>query len=253
MQAIGLILAEIGWAIAGLGVGGYTAVAIGAAVVVGGSIAAAKAMGLFEIEMPQMDSDASRQTTVKTTVAAQKIIYGEALVSGPISYIALAGSSNADLYQTIVLAGHKVNAITDVHFDDEIIQSSWIAAGLNNGSNTAGNVTAGTFGPIDSNTICVINKHLGAASQAADPMLEDKFDLYTSAHRGEGIAYLAMKWTLDEDSAEVWEKYSPGNVKALVQGKQVYDPRLEVTAGGTAGGTAVTAPPRRISWTLRMN
>ena len=241
MHAIGLILAEIGWAIAGLGVGGYTAVAIGAAVVVGGSIAAAKAMGLFEIEMPQMDSDASRQTTVKTTVAPQKIIYGEALVSGPISYIALAGSSNADLYQTIVLAGHEVNAITDIHFDDEIIQSSWIAAGLNNGSNTAGNVTAGTFGPIDSNTICVINKHLGAASQAADPMLEDKFDLYTTAHRGEGIAYLAMKWTLNEDSATVWEKYSPGNVKALVQGKKIYDPRLEVTAGGTAGASPTNA------------
>jgi len=241
MQAIGLILAEIGWAIAGLGVGGYTAVAIGAAVVVGGSIAAAKAMGLFEIEMPQMDSDASRQTTVKTTVAPQKIIYGEALVSGPISYIALSGASNADLYQTIVLAGHEVNAITDIHFDDEVITNAQIAAGLNNGSNTAGNVTAGTFGPIDSNTICVINKHLGAASQASDPMLTNKFALYTSAHRGEGVAYLAMRWTLDEDSAEVWEKYSPGNVKALVQGKQVYDPRLEVTAGGTAGASPTNA------------
>jgi hypothetical protein len=241
MQAIALILAEIGWAIAGLGVGGYTAVAIGAAVVVGGSIAAAKAMGLFEIEMPQMDSDASRQTTVKTTVAPQKIIYGEALVSGPISYIALSGASNADLYQTIVLAGHEVNAITDIHFDDEVITNAQIAAGLNNGSNTAGDVTGGTFGPIDSNTICVINKHLGAASQASDPMLTNKFALYTSDHRGEGIAYLAMKWTLNEDSAEVWEKYSPGNVKALVQGKKIYDPRLEVTAGGTAGASPTNA------------
>ena len=241
MQAIGLILAEIGWAIAGLGVGGYTAVAIGAAVVVGGSIAAAKAMGLFEIEMPQMDSDASRQTTVKTTVAPQKIIYGEALVSGPISYIALSGTNNADLYQTIVLAGHEVNAITDIHFDDEVITNAQIAAGLNTGSNTAGNVTGGTFGPIDSNTICIINKHLGTASEASDPMLTNKFALYTSAHRGEGIAYLAMKWTLDEDSAEVWEKYSPGNVKALVQGKKIYDPRLEVTAGGTAGASPTNA------------
>jgi hypothetical protein len=242
MQAIGLILAEIGWAIAGLGVGGYTAVAIGAAVVVGGSIAAAKAMGLFEIEMPQMDSDASRQTTVKTTVAPQKIIYGEALVSGPISYIALSGASNADLYQTIVLAGHEVNAITDIHFDDEIITNAQIAAGLNNGSNTAGDVTGGTFGPIDSNTICIINKHLGAPSQASDPMLTNKFALYTSNHRGEGIAYLAMKWTLNEDSAEVWEKYSPGNVKALVQGKKVYDPRLEVTANNNDPATAGDSP-----------
>jgi hypothetical protein len=237
-------LATVGYtaaALVGASVAYGTALYIGAAVIVGGSVVAKKAMALFEMEMPQVDSDVSRQSTAKTTVAPQKIIYGEALVSGPISYIALSGAFNADLYQTIVLAGHEVNAITDIHFDDEIIQSSWIAAGLNNGSNTAGNVTAGTFGPIDSNTICVINKHLGAASQAADPMLEDKFDLYTTAHRGEGIAYLAMKWTLNEDSASVWEKYSPGNVKALVQGKKIYDPRLEVTAGGTAGASPTNA------------
>ena len=237
-------LATVGYTAAAL-VGGSiaysTALYIGAAVIVGGSVVAKKAMSLFEMEMPQVDSDVSRQSTAKTTVAPQKIIYGEALVSGPISYIALSGASNADLYQTIVLAGHEVNAITDIHFDDEIITNAQIAAGLNNGSNTAGNVTGGTFGPIDSNTICVINKHLGAASQASDPMLTNKFALYTSDHRGEGIAYLAMKWTLDEDSAEVWEKYSPGNVKALVQGKQVYDPRLEVTAGGTAGASPTTA------------
>jgi len=237
-------LATVGYTAAAL-VGGSiaysTALYIGAAVIVGGSVVAKKAMSLFEMEMPQVDSDVSRQSTAKTTVAPQKIIYGEALVSGPISYIALAGANNADLYQTIVLAGHEVNAITDIHFDDEIITNAQIAAGLNNGSNTAGDVTGGTFGPIDSNTICVINKHLGAASQASDPMLTNKFALYTSDHRGEGIAYLAMKWTLDEDSAEVWEKYSPGNVKALVQGKQVYDPRLEVTAGGTAGASPTNA------------
>ena len=231
-------LATVGYTAAAL-VGGSiaysTALYIGAAVIVGGAVVAKKAMSLFEMEMPQVDSDVSRQSTTKTTVAPQKIIYGEALVSGPISYIALSGAFNADLYQTIVLAGHEVNAITDIHFDDEVITNAQIAAGLNNGSNTAGNVTGGTFGPIDSNTICVINKHLGAASQASDPMLTNKFALYTSDHRGEGIAYLAMKWTLDEDSASVWEKYSPGNVKALVQGKKIYDPRLEVAAGGTAG------------------
>ena len=36
-----------------------------------------------------------------------------------------------------------------------------------------------------------------------------------------------MKWVLNEDSAETWEKFSPSNVKALVQGKSIYDPRLE--------------------------
>ena len=86
--------------------GAGAAVAIGAAVVVGGTLIAKQAMSLFEIEIPTVDTDASRQRTVKSTTEPQKIIYGEALVSGPISFIGLSGTDNSDLYQTIVLAGH---------------------------------------------------------------------------------------------------------------------------------------------------
>ena len=91
----------------------------------------------------------------------------------------------------------------------------------------------GTFGP-KNGTICVINKHKGEASQTADRyyccQTGPQANRYTSAHRGDGIAYLAMKWVLNEDSAETWDKFSPSNVKALVKGKPVYDPRLETGA-----------------------
>ena len=42
-----------------------------------------------------------------------------------------------------------------------------------------------------------------------------------------------MKWTLNEDTSESWEKYAPQNVKALVQGKAVYDPRTLTTVYST--------------------
>ena len=216
---------------------GALAAAIGAAVVVGGAMVAKRVMSLFEVEMPTVDTDASRQRTVKSTTEPQKIIYGEALVSGPISFIGLSGTDNSDLYQTIVLAGHELNDITDIHMDDVVITDSQI----NGGSDAGGNVTAGTFGPKNSNTICVINKHLGEASQTADVLLTGPFANYTSAHRGDGIAYLAMKWVLNEDSAETWEKFSPSNVKALVQGKSIYDPRLEFAAVGTRGQDTTNA------------
>jgi predicted phage tail protein len=35
---------------------------------------------------------------------------------------------------------------------------------------------------------------------------------------------------LNEDSAETWDKFAPSNVKALVKGKPVYDPRLDTGA-----------------------
>jgi hypothetical protein len=176
--------------------------------------------------LPTVDTDASRQRTVKSTTEPQKIIYGEALVSGPISFIGLSGTDNSDLYQTIVLAGHELNDITDIHMDDVVITDSQI----NGGSTAGGNVTAGTFGPKNSSTICVIKKHLGEASQTADVLLTGPFANYTADHRGDGIAYLAMKWVLNEDSAETWEKFAPSNVKALVKGKAVYDPRLDTGA-----------------------
>ena len=219
--AVGAIGTAMGF---GIGVG---ALAAGAAVVIGGVMVAKRVMSLFEIEIPTVDTDASRQRTVKSTTEPQKIIYGEALVSGPISFIGLSGTDNSDLYQTIVLAGHEVTEITDIHMDDIVISN----ADINGGSAAGGAVGSGSveFGP-KNGTICVIKKHLGEASQTADVLLTGPFTNYTSAHRGDGIAYLAMKWVLNKDSAETWEKFSPSNVKALVKGKPVYDPRLDTGA-----------------------
>ena len=225
--AVGAIGTAMGF---GIGVG---ALAAGAAVVIGGVMVAKRVMSLFEVEMPTVDTDASRQTTVKSTTEPQKIIYGEALVSGPISFIGLSGTDNSDLYQTIVLAGHEVTEITDIHMDDVVISN----ADINGGAAAGGAVGSGSveFGP-KNGTICVINKYKGETSQTADPLFTAAFSTgpasnrYTSAHRGDGIAYLAMKWVLNEDSAETWDKFSPSNVKALVKGKPVYDPRLDTGA-----------------------
>ena len=204
--------------------------------IIGGAFVASATIAIWaysNIKMPKMDTDASRQSTVKSTTESRKIIYGEALVSGPLSFVSVAGSNNKDLYQAIALAGHEVESITDIYFDNEKILSSQIASGLNTGqdSSTLGRVTAGTFGPKNSKPICVINKHLGTATQAADPMLLFKFGNYTAAHQGKGVAYIATKFTFDEDSSETWDKYSPQNIKALVKGKKVYDPRLDTSAG----------------------
>ncbi|MGB2264834.1 MAG: phage tail protein, partial [Glaciecola sp.] len=169
---------------------------------------------------------------VKSTTEPYKIIYGETLVSGPISFIGMKGTNNEDLYHVIALAGHEVTDITDIYFDNELISDS----AINSGSSAGGNVTSGIFGPRNSTTICIINKHLGTATQAADSMMVNAFTDYTSAHQGKGIAYIAMKWKLNEDSAEVWEKYAPSDIKAIVKGKPVYDPRLDT--GGVGNNPA---------------
>jgi len=216
-------------ALVGASVGFGTALAIGGALIIGGAIAAKKVMSLFEVEMPKIDTDRSRQATVKSTTEPYKIIYGQTLVSGPIAFVGTANTDNKDLYYAIALAGHEVNAITDMHFDDVVIPNSEIGSGATAGGNVSG---SGIFGPKNSKTIVKINKYLGTSTQTADSDLTAAFTGWTSAHTGKGIAYIVTKWTLDEDSQETWDKYTPQNIKALVQGLAVYDPRLDVGGYG---------------------
>ena len=239
LQGVGIAVASaVGGLAAGASLGIGAAVALGGAVVAGAALVASKAVNsLFAVDMPQVDSDASRQRTVKSTTEPFKTIYGETLVSGPITYIGMSGTDNADLYHVIALAGHEVTDIKDVYFDNKLITD----AQINSGNAAGGDVIAGDFGPKGGSTICVINKHLGTATQAADSMMVSTFSDYTSAHQGKNVAYIAMKWTLNQDSAQTWEQFAPSDIKAIVQGRKVYDPRLDVAAGNAAGANPTDA------------
>lgn len=218
---------------------GASGSALAAAAVVAGSVVVARAaMNLFEVEMPKIDTDRSRQATVRSTTEPYKIIYGQTLVSGPVAFVGTAGDDNKDLYYAVALAGHEVNDITDMHFDDVVIPDAEIGGGSSSGGNVTG---SGIFGPKNSKTIVKINKHLGTDTQAADSDLVAAFTAWTSDHQGKGIAYVVTKWTLDEDSQETWDKYTPNNIKALVQGKKIYDPRLEYAAVSTYGQATTNA------------
>lgn len=218
---IGSNLVAIGSALGAGAASAGVAMAVGAAAVVAGAVAAQKLISeLYSV--PNIDSDRSRQATVRGTVEPQKLIYGEALVSGPISFVGVSGTDNRDLYHSIVLAGHPSDSISDIYFDDERIQSAHI--------NASGNVTTGTFGPKDGTTICVIRKLTGSQT-TADSVLDGAFaTINSSEHIGTNLTYIVTKFTLTEDSQETWDKFMPNDIKALVKGKKVYDPRQDSTS-----------------------
>ena len=218
-----------------LGVG--ASAAIGAAVIAGSAYAATRLL-TPDMRMPVADTSASRQSTVRGTVEPQKIIYGEALVSGPVTFVAVAGTDNNDIYHQIALAGHECESISDIYFDNDQVAAS----AINGGNAAGGNVTTGTFGPLNGTTICKINKHLGTATQAADADLVAAFTNYTSAHQGKGIANIVTKWTLTDESQQVWDKKKPSDIKALVKGKKdIYDPRLDTSVGANPGNSSYQA------------
>jgi hypothetical protein len=227
MPQVVVAVAAIGFTVAsavGVSIGFFTALAIGGAAIIAAGMAANKLISNL-YEMPQMDNDASRQRTVKSTVEPMKIIYGESLVSGALSFIGVAGEKNKDLYHSVVLAGHEVEAITDIHFDNEVIAES----SINGGAAGGGNVTSGTFGLKNNQVICKINKHLGDAGQTVDADLNSAFGSIDGNHKGTGLAYIVTKWTLIKASQETWDQYSPQNIKGLVKGRKVYNNLTDTT------------------------
>lgn len=187
-------------------------VAITIAVPVGLSMAATR---LLAPKMPSYSDLAGRGVMTRNPVAPRQIIYGQTKVSGPIVYLATSGAKNQFLHIVVALAGHQVEEIGDVYFNEDLVLTG---AGDGYGS--------GIFSD------CLIHKKLGTSTQTVDTTLEADFPTeWDSSHRLRGIAYVYVKLTY---SAEVFPGGIP-NVSAVVKGKLVYNP--------TGGATAYSANP----------
>jgi len=175
------------------------------------SMAASK---LLAPKMPSFsDSSLSeRGQMVRSPIAARSIIYGRCRVSGTIVYISTTGTKNEYLHLVVALAGHEVEAIDTIYFNDEEVPLS-------------GNQPTGFY-----SGVALINKKLGVPNDTADQdLINATVNLtdgkWTSDHKLSGIAYLYVRLTWDA------EKYPSGipNISAVVRGKKVFDPRNSQT------------------------
>jgi hypothetical protein len=147
-------------------------------------------------------SDQSRELTqmIRLSDAPHKFLYGTRLASGLIAYMKTS-ADHLYLYMILVLAAHEVNAIGDIWFNDKPATD------------------------YDSNYYTV-TKHLGTDTQAADTTFVSDLAEWTSAHQLKGRAYLAIKL---KGNRAIWPTGIP-LVRAVVEGKKVYDPRDGTTA-----------------------
>ena len=186
------------------------------AAVTAASMAASK---LLAPKMPSFsDSSLSdRSQLVRNPISARTIVYGKTRVSGTIVYLSTTGATNEYLHIVLTLAGHEVEAIDEVYFNDELVP-------LTGTSNTP---DAGSF----YNGVARINKKRGVPGDTADAdLIADTASLtdgkWTSDHKLSGIAYLYVRLTWDA------EKFPSGipNISAVIRGKKVLDPRTGNTA-----------------------
>jgi hypothetical protein len=108
------------------------------------------------------------------------------------------------------LAGHELEEIGDIYLNDEVVTLDG-----------SGFVTTAPY-----NSKIRIKKHLGSDSQTTDADLLAESNQITSAFRGQGIAYLYVRYEYDQDA------FPNGLplVTAVIKGKKVYDPRTATTA-----------------------
>ncbi len=177
------------------------------------------------------------------------VIYGTRRVGAQIIYMDVSNNDSRDLYVVYALSvgecdeiiGRTIeldgNPLTDsARFrDGGYIGSDKISSGsgsLNTVSQNGTGIDAGAGGFGTSPTSryrYVMNLHHGAASQTADPMLVASMPNWTSAHRLDGVCYIAAHYGFDAEG--IW-----GGVPQLtvqVRGKKVFDPRDNTQTFGT--------------------
>jgi hypothetical protein len=193
------------------------------------NIALAKAAQLL-IGKPKI-SRQPQDVEYSGTVEPRRIIYGEMLVSGMNVIPPLTSGTNNDfLHQVLAVAGHECNLLGQVFFNREAVGSISAITG----AESDGEITTGRY-----QNFAWVRRYAGTDAQTVDYKLTTAFPTsWTANHRGQGVAYLAMTFKFDE------EAYRNGRPETtiLVQGKRVYDPRLDSTRLGGSGSQLVTDP-----------
>lgn len=178
-----------------------------------------------DIDIPEVGTNLQQGTmvTAKSGVAPQRVIYGKVRVGGTIVYAESTGSTNEFLHMIITVAGHEINNITKVFFNEDevaLTQDGTDSNGIARFFPSSGNKYEGK---------ARIKKHLGLDAQLADADLVSEVTQWTTNHRLRGISYLYARINFDSD---VYPNGVP-NISFEVEGRKVFDPRSSATAFST--------------------
>ena len=169
------------------------------------------------------------------TFEPRAIIYGQIKTAGMNVIPAwTSGTGNKFLHQVLALAGHEVEAITDTHFNQDVIASADIGV-------VTGTINDGVVGGSNKYANKAwIRRYLGTSGQTADFILDNAFTAWGTNHRGRSVAYVATQFEVDEDV------YSSGQPQQsfVVKGKKCYDPRLDTSPGANPTNASYIAYTR---------
>lgn len=172
----------------------------------------------------------------RSAIEARQKVYGTAAVAGPIVYNNLSGNDRQYLWYVIALCEGEIEGLVEVRIDDRVIPVADIAwtPGAN-GADGTGSGDVSTSSLVGANGTKAVQMYytLGHSNQVAMSKLTSVFADWTSAHRLRGIAYLVVRCLYNADTEDVWSTGAPQNIRAVVKGSKIYDPRKDSTNGGS--------------------
>ena len=178
-----------------------------------------------EIDLPELGTNLQQGTmvTAKSGIAPHRVIYGKTRVGGVMVYAEATGTTNEFLHIIIAIAGHEINNITKIFFNENEVPTTQDGSDSNGIARlfpSSGNQYEGK---------ARFKVHTGTDTQLADADLVSEITQWTTNHRLRGTAYLYARINFDSD---VYPNGVP-NITFEVEGKKVFDPRSSGTAFST--------------------
>jgi hypothetical protein len=173
----------------------------------------------------------------KGATTPQEFVYGEVRKGGPVTFIASTTTltENDTLHQIIVLAGHEIEEVVDIYFDDQVVTM------------TNETVTSTPFYP-NSYAYAKVYVHLGNQTSASDAFANSTSTLANTIQSecalpsefiGEGLAYLYVRLLYNHN---IFTNGVP-TISARIKGKKVV-----TTSSGTEQTAAYT---NNAAWCIR--
>lgn len=173
--------------------------------------------GVYNEELTALSATSGAPGANEYSVSGGTYTFHSSRAGQPVRILYEYGTAevtNSYLHLVIALAGHQVNAINTVYFNQDAI--------ANGDLDGSGNVVSGKYA-----YYVRIKKHLGTTTQAADPdLIADSRGRWTASMQGKGVAYLYIRL---RRNVELFPSGLP-NIRASIQGALLYDPRSATTA-----------------------
>ncbi len=160
----------------------------------------------------------------------RRLIYGKTKVSGVVAFAGVSGTGNKYLHLVVALGQGELNSITNVFIDETDLSLT------QDGSDSSSHArfVAGSGNKYEN--LVRVKKHLGSDSQSADADLVSEVSEWTTSHRLRGVGYIYIRLEYDQDKLP-----QIPNISCIVEGRKVYDPRLDSTNGGSGSHRYATS------------